>query len=56
MSAQIRTPSHRTCVDCGREEHYDDAASAWQIDDDDVGDVYCIHSWDITGQFTPVER
>ncbi|MFB6069907.1 MAG: HEWD family protein [Halanaeroarchaeum sp.] len=55
MSAQIRSPSRRTCVRCGREEHYDDEASAWQVAAD-VGDVYCIHSWDITGEFTPVEQ
>lgn len=55
MSAQIRAPSTRTCVRCGREERYDDDANAWQVDDS-VGDVYCIHSWDITGEFSPVKR
>jgi hypothetical protein len=28
---------------------------AWRVDGD-VGGVYCIHSWDITGTFTPVEQ
>lgn len=55
MNAQIRSPTHRSCVRCGREEHYDENANAWQVADD-VGDVYCIHSWDITGEFTPVEQ
>ncbi|MFB6094816.1 MAG: HEWD family protein [Halanaeroarchaeum sp.] len=55
MSVQIRTPSRRTCLRCGREERYDEEARAWRVDAA-VGDVYCIHSWDITGEFTPVER
>ncbi|MFB6133561.1 MAG: HEWD family protein [Halanaeroarchaeum sp.] len=55
MSVQIRSPSHRTCDRCGREEYYDDEANAWQVTEN-VGDVFCIHSWDITGEFTPIER
>jgi len=55
MSAQIRTPSRRACVRCGREEHYNDEASAWQVANS-VGDIYCIHSWDITGEFTAIEQ
>ncbi|WP_342341559.1 HEWD family protein [Halanaeroarchaeum sulfurireducens] len=53
MSAQIRTPTHRTCVRCGREERYDEEEKVWKVTDA-VGDIYCIHSWDITGEFTPV--
>ncbi|MFB6267429.1 MAG: HEWD family protein [Halodesulfurarchaeum sp.] len=55
MSAEIRTPSQRTCVRCGRAERWDDDAGAWQVADT-VGDVFCIHSWDITGEFKTVER
>lgn len=53
MSAQIRAPSRRSCVRCGREEHYDEDENAWQVNET-VGDVYCIHDWDITGEFTTV--
>lgn len=56
MSAQIRTPSERTCQDCGREEYWDDEVDNWRVSDDHVGNVHCIHSWDITGSFTPVEK
>lgn len=56
MSAEIRRPRVRTCVRCGREEHYDDDDAMWQVTDDGVGNVFCIHDWDITGEFTPVRR
>ena len=54
MSAEIRVPKHRTCVRCGREECWDEAGEGWTVDGE-VGNVYCIHSWDITGEFVPVE-
>jgi hypothetical protein len=53
MSAEIRVPEERTCVRCGREEEWDEVAENWQIDGE-VGDPRCIHSWDITGEFTPI--
>lgn len=56
MSVDIRRPSERTCVDCGRAEHWDEETENWVVADDDVGNRFCIHDWDITGQFTPVDR
>ena len=56
MNDVIRTPSERTCQDCDREEYWDDDEANWRIRDDRVGNVHCIHSWDITGTFTPVEK
>lgn len=56
MSDSIRTPSERTCQDCGREEHWDDDAENWRVTDEAVGNPHCIHTWDITGSFTPVEK
>lgn len=56
MSAEIRKPQQRTCTDCGREEYWDEDTGNWRVVDDEVGDVYCIHSWDITGNFSPVEN
>lgn len=53
--ADIRTPENRTCTRCGREETWNDDATTWEVDDE-VGDVYCVHDWDITGEFTPVEE
>jgi len=53
MTAEIRVPTERTCLDCGRHERWDDAQTTWRIDDE-AGEVHCIHVWDITGEFTPV--
>lgn len=54
MTANLRVPEERTCEQCGRNERWDANAETWRIDDE-AGDVYCIHSWDITGTFQPVE-
>ena len=56
MSVQIRRPATRTCVRCGRAERWDDGAGAWLVSDNDIGEKFCIHDWDITGEFAPVER
>ncbi|MFC7165685.1 HEWD family protein [Halospeciosus flavus] len=55
MSA-IRTPNERSCTRCGRHEEWNEEEGTWTVVDEEVGDVYCIHAWDITGQFTPVEQ
>ncbi|MFB6137774.1 MAG: HEWD family protein [Halobacteriaceae archaeon] len=56
MSVEIRTPEERECVRCGRAETWDETTENWVVADDQVGDLYCIHDWDITGKFTPVSR
>jgi hypothetical protein len=50
MSDLLRTPDRRSCERCGRVEDYDD--SVWRAKR--LGDVYCIHEWDINGAFVPV--
>lgn len=59
MSRNLRTPDDRTCERCGREELWDEDDGVWRIAVEDgervVGDTYCIHEWDITGEFTPIE-
>ena len=60
MGVTIRKPTARQCEDCGREEVWNDATGTWRVTRDDdgdriVGDVYCIHEWDINGTFVPVE-
>lgn len=56
--ATIRTPRHRTCERCGRQERWDDEVESWRIAAESgeriVGDPYCIHEWDTTGTFNPV--
>ncbi len=52
----LRAPQRRTCERCGRCEVWIDGG--WQIDEDNecrVGSPYCIHEWDITGDFSPVD-
>jgi hypothetical protein len=51
---EVRTPNRRECVRCGRVECWNGEAIAWQVVDDEVGNLYCIHAWDITGEFTPI--
>lgn len=56
MDAEIDVPKRRVCLDCGRVEVWDEDAENWVVGDDSIGDVHCIHSWDITGEFSPIKR
>ncbi|AFO58269.1 hypothetical protein NJ7G_3048 [Natrinema sp. J7-2] len=55
----MRKPTVRICESCGRGERWDERLEAWQLARDDgekqVGNPHCIHEWDITGTFTPVD-
>jgi hypothetical protein len=53
MSDVLRTPERRVCERCGRTERDDEETSGWQVTD--AGDIYCIHEWDIDGDFVPVQ-
>jgi len=55
MNGGLRKPSERACESCGRGEVWDDDVGGWRVDDD-PGDIYCIHEWDINGSFLPVEK
>ena len=59
MDATIRKPTERECEKCGRGEVWNDATGTWRVAVDDgnrrVGEVYCIHEWDINGTFVPIE-
>lgn len=50
---KVRTPDRRECVRCGRIECWNGEVKTWQVDGE-VGNRYCIHAWDITGEFTPI--
>mgnify|MGYP006284695493 CR=1 FL=1 len=60
MATTIRKPRSRSCELCGRQEVWSDQQGSWQIVTEDgqraVGNPHCIHEWDITGSFTPIER
>lgn len=54
MTVELRRPDERTCEVCGRREAWDGAADAWTVEE--VGNVYCLHEWDINGDFLPFEE
>ncbi|MFB6080610.1 MAG: HEWD family protein [Haloferacaceae archaeon] len=60
MGVQFRTPSERTCERCGRKEEWDADAERWGVerqgDEPVVGNVFCLHEWDINGSFLPIEN
>ncbi|ELZ13500.1 hypothetical protein C479_01606 [Halovivax asiaticus JCM 14624] len=54
----IRAPDRRRCEQCGRVETWDPLRQQWAIADATRRDRtrrWCIHEWDITGTFCPVE-
>ncbi|MFD1567989.1 HEWD family protein [Halolamina litorea] len=51
MTDLLRTPERRTCERCGRVERHD-GADGWRAAR--VGEIHCIHEWDIDGAFVPV--
>lgn len=55
MSISLRRPTERTCELCGRSERWDEDAVSWVVDED-PGNVFCIHEWDINGTFVPIEE
>ena len=55
---ELRRPTDRSCERCGRREYWDVDAESWRIVDNGeplVGNIYCIHEWDINGRFAPFE-
>ena len=56
MSVTLRRPKKRTCERCRRVERWNDRTESWEISDDATGSIYCIHEWDINGQFVPYDR
>lgn len=53
MAGEIYAPTDRLCEVCGRSEQWDEEDGRWAVDED-PGRVYCIHQWDITGDFVPI--
>jgi hypothetical protein len=56
----LRRPELRTCEQCGRRERWDPEHRGWVVATEGtsavVGDVYCIHEWDINGTFSTVDE
>ncbi|MFB6243582.1 MAG: HEWD family protein [Halobaculum sp.] len=55
MSPKVRHPSERSCERCGRRERWDSHEQRWRVEDE-VGVAYCIHEWDINGNFVPFDN
>ncbi|WP_247728703.1 HEWD family protein [Halovivax limisalsi] len=55
----IRSPERRTCERCGRSERWNPTQQGWQVvtenETPQAGRPQCIHEWNITGTFSPVE-
>lgn len=56
--ADLQPPRERTCERCGRRDRWDDDAGHWAIavadGDARAGDPFCIHEWDVTGEYNPL--
>lgn len=55
MSVTLSPPTERTCELCGRVERWDEDVEGWRIDEE-PGEIYCIHDWDINGTYAPFEE
>ncbi|MFW5921744.1 MAG: HEWD family protein [Halodesulfurarchaeum sp.] len=53
MSVEIRRPRTRRCLRCEREEVWDESIGTWRVEGE-VGKIFCVHEWNITGGFNPV--
>lgn len=53
-------PRERVCLRCDRREVWDDDQSGWvakRVDGDKQrGTPHCVHEWDITGNYSPLEN
>lgn len=53
--ATIVPPRERVCERCGRGDVWDEETENWVVDDD-PGDPFCLHDWDINGTYNPVDE
>lgn len=55
---ELVPPSERICERCGRRDVWDDEQTSWSIATEDgeklIGEPYCLHEWDINGNYNPV--
>lgn len=57
---EVVPPTERTCERCGRRDSWSNAKKTWVIVEDEgekrVGDPYCLHEWDINGNYNPIDE
>ena len=60
ITMQLVPPTERTCERCGRHDVWDDSLDSWTITTEDgektAGNPYCLHEWDINGDYSPLEE
>ncbi|MFO7927914.1 MAG: HEWD family protein [Halobacteriota archaeon] len=58
MSVKIVPPTRRSCERCGRTDEWNEETDNWVITEENgdrlVGNIHCIHEWDINGRYNPV--
>lgn len=55
--AILEPPEERTCERCGRREVWSDDSGTWVArSEDDRGRPHCVHVWDVTGTYNPIDR
>lgn len=56
---EVHPPRERECMRCGRRDVLDEDTGHWQIatvdGDKRAGDPFCIHEWDVTGNYNPFD-
>jgi len=56
--ARLVPPTERTCERCGRHDIWDPEQGTWAIatedDEKQIGSPYCLHEWDINGDYNPL--
>lgn len=55
----LEPPDHRRCTRCDREEVWSDELETWvaaDSNDGPLGNAHCVHTWDITGNYNPINR
>ncbi|MDR5657520.1 HEWD family protein [Halodesulfurarchaeum sp. HSR-GB] len=53
MSVTIRHPTERACLRCEREEIWQEDEGTWRAKA--TGRIYCVHEWNVTGTFSPID-
>jgi hypothetical protein len=53
---RLRAPTDRLCERCGRREHWHEEGWSVVVEGGEplVGDLFCLHEWDINGTFSPI--
>ncbi|MFC7073888.1 HEWD family protein [Halovenus rubra] len=56
----IDPPRERRCLRCDRIEVWDDKQQTWVTDEQEHtsprGTPHCVHEWNITGNYYPIEN